>query len=406
MKKLTILALSALFAVSASAQDTFKQVKKIKDAAEVEQLINANLSSMQNDEKAQCYNHLTKLYKDKLNKVLEVINMNEVAKMQQKQETPYDTVGLYDALYGAIKNGELCAKYDNMENAKGKIAPKFKDLGEDLLPHVGRLTDAAQYYMDNKDDANSYKYLSTFANFASMKLFENGNPAVVAQLKGFVPQIAYFATNFAVQLQKPMEEVEAVAQQAAGDEKYSKMCDALIVSYQTKSLKTEADSLAYAEKVEKRYAEDPSNVQIFQTLANIELSLKRYDQFYAICAQRIESAPNDYMAYYFRGYVKCVEKKFEEALPDFEKADQLKPKDSAVNAMIGTCYAAKAETVENKFPGRIPVNTLKQLKPVWEQSLDYFKKAKEYDVDGTNSHMYKSKISQVEYHLQNDYANL
>ena len=408
MKKLSILALTALFAVSAPAQ-VFKQVKKLKDAAQVTELINANLSSMPNEEKAQCYNYLSKLAQDVAAKEIGVITENNMNKQLGKPESPYDTFALNKAVLDAIEAAELCCKYDNMENSKGKVKPQFKDAGTTLFQYYPRIIDGAQYYMDKQDKETAFKYLTAFVDKRDSELFA-AIPAEQKQgVESIIPQIAYFSAVYGVQLGKPLDDVEKYCKIAETDPKYKKEAEGLLVNYTTKGLKTKADSIAYAEKIEAQYAADPTNINVFQSLANIELALNRTENFYSICEKRIESAPNDYLAYYFRGYVKCTEKKWEDARPDLEKADELMPNNSAVNAMIGTCWMAKAEEGENRAAGKsgiVPFNARKVIKPFWQKALEYLNKAKEYDKDGSNAGMYDRKIQRINYLFENDYSKV
>ena len=68
MKKLTMLALAAVFSASAFAQDVYKQISKIKDYKEAYNLLQANLGSLSAEEKAKCYNALVDLALDKVAK--------------------------------------------------------------------------------------------------------------------------------------------------------------------------------------------------------------------------------------------------------------------------------------------------------------------------------------------------
>lgn len=107
---------------------------KSKDYTEAEKLLNANLSSLSNDQKAKAYNKLVELAMDKVSKEESTMNTNQlIVQMQQGNPEPYDTLGLFKAAYAAMKNGLECDKYDNMPNAKGKISPKFHKSNQQKL---------------------------------------------------------------------------------------------------------------------------------------------------------------------------------------------------------------------------------------------------------------------------------
>ena len=409
MKKLMIFALSAMVAVSASAQDVFKQAKKIKDAAELAQLINAN-PSMPDQEKAQCYELLVKLYNQKVVKEGTIMTENSLNIQMKKPEVPYDTIGFYNAAYEAMAAGVLCDKYDQLPNLKGKVAPKYrKELGDLLYPMRNHLLNGGIHYNDKGDNKNVFKFFSAFVDSKDYPMFAEVDPKLQEQVNKPLPQIAFYAGAYASQLDLGADIVNKYCDIAAADPQYKKDAEGVRTQYAAKGLKTHEDSVAYAQKLEAMYEKDPTNVQTFQQLAMVQLGLNEGDKFFALCQKRIDAMPNDHLAYYFRGQIRCMLRMYKEALPDLEKADELKPNDAGINAMIGQSHMGLAEDAENRAAGKsgiIPVTAKGQIKPVWDKALDYLNKAKSLDTDGSNERLYKSKISQIQYHLESDYKNV
>lgn len=407
MKKLTILALAALFAVSASAQDVFKQVKKMKTTEEVEQAIKANLSSMPDQEKAECYNKLATMY----NKVVtDHVAKNQENMVMQKPPIPEDET-FYNAAYNALMAGIECYKYDQLPNLKGKVAPKFKDLGKDLFQNRGHVLNGGIFFNDKSDFENTLKFFQAFVDTRNEPLFDVVPAELKAPLEQNLGQIAYYTAVYGSQQDKGMDYVNKYADIAISskDEKAAKDAQTFKNSYAAKGLKNHEDSVAYAEKLEAMYIEDPTNVQNFQTLAMIRLGLNEADKFYDVCQKRIDAMPNDHIAYYFRGQIRCLIHDYQNALPDLEKANELKPNDSGILAFLGQCWMGRAEEAEERAAGKsgiIPRPAKTQIKPVWDKALEFLNKAKELDTDGSNERNYKSKISQVEYHLENDYKGI
>ena len=410
MKKLTVLALAALFAVGASAQDIFKQAKKIKDAAALEQLINANIGTMPDQEKAQCYELLVKLHNQKVVKEVGTMTENSLNQQMKKAEVPYDTVGLYNAAYAALAAGVECDKYDQLPNMKGKVAPKFrKSLGELLFPMRNHILNAGIYYNEKNDAANVLKYFTVFVDSKDYPMFEGVAPELQEQVNKPVTQIAYYTAAYAAQLDKGADVVNKYCAIAEQDPQYAKDAQNVRTNYAAKGLKTHEDSVAYAQKLQATYEADPTNIQTFQTLAQMLLGLNEAEKFFGICQKRIDAMPSDHIAYYFRGQIRCLLNMYQEALPDLEKADELKPNDAGINAFIGQCWMGRAEEAENRAAGKsgiIPAAAKSQIKPVWEKALEYLNKSKSLDTDGSNERNYKSKISQINYHLENDYKGV
>ena len=405
MKKLTILALAAMFAVGASAQDIFKQVKKMKSTEEVEQIIKANVASMPDQEKAECYNHLARLYNKVVN---DHVTKNQENMVMQKPQIPEDE-NFYNAAYNALIAGELAYKYDQLPNIKGKVAPKFKDLGKDLFQNCANVLNGGIFFNDKDDRATALKFFQGFVDTHNSPMFEVVDAQLKAPLEQNVAQIAYYTALYGMQLDKGMDYVNKYADIAAKDSKYAADAETLKNTYAAKGLQTHEDSVAYADKIEAAYNADPTNIQNFQMLAQMRLALNEAEKFYAVCQKRIDAMPNDHVAYYFRGQIRCLIHDYQNALPDLEKANELKPNDAGINAFIGQCWMGRAEEAENRAAGKsgiIPRTAKTQIKPVWDKALSFLNKAKELDTDGSNERHYKSKIQTVQYNLDTYYKGI
>ena len=104
MKKLMIAALMMLGTSAAFAGDSepLKAILKIKDYAEATQLLKSSLDQLASpQEKAKAYEHLTKLALAKFDKENAVQAANMQAQLTKSKETPYDTLGFYEAAYHA-----------------------------------------------------------------------------------------------------------------------------------------------------------------------------------------------------------------------------------------------------------------------------------------------------------------
>lgn len=405
MKKLTILALAAMFAVGASAQDVFKQVKKMKTTEEVEQAIKANVASMPDQEKAECYNHLARLYNKVVN---DHVTKNQENMVMQKPQIPEDE-NFYNAAYNALVAGELAYKYDQLPNIKGKVAPKFKDLGKDLFQNCANVLNGGIFFNDKDDRATALKFFQGFVDTHNSPMFDVVDAQLKAPLEQNVSQIAYYTALYGMQLDKGTDYVNKYADIAAKDSKYAADAETLKNTYAAKGLQTHEDSVAYADKIEAAYNADPTNIQNFQMLAQMRLALNEADKFYAVCQKRIDAMPNDHIAYYFRGQIRCLLRDYANALPDLEKANELKPNDAGINAFLGQCWIGRAEEAENRAAGKsgiIPRTAKTQIKPVWDKALSFLNKAKELDTDGSNERHYKSKIQTVQYNLETYYKGI
>lgn len=435
-----LFALSALFAVSASAQDVAKLVKKAKtideavqiinnggsldektkaacdkvlvglftkelktttSAGAVESLISKYSTSMPEQAKGDCYKKLYDIYKQNMKPQTDIIAKNEENRILKKPEVAYDTL--------ALSQNSLLAYYAASNSCKAN--PKMAaSLGAEAFQLRGHILNGGIFFNDQNNPAEVIKYFQAFVDSKDDAMFA----AIPADQKKIydqnIGQIAYYTALYGSQQDKGQDFVNKYADiAAAADAKYAKDAEAIKTNYAAKGLKNHEDSVAYAAKLQAKYDAEPSNIQNFQTLAMIYLGLNEADKFYSVCQKRIDAMPNDHIAYYFRGQIRCMLRQYQEALPDLEKADELKPNDAGINAFIGQCWMGRAEEAEERAAGKsgiIPRPAKTQIKPVWDKALSYLNKSKELDTDGSNERNYKSKISQVQYHLENDYKGI
>ena len=113
----------------AGDSDDLKTILKSKNYAEAAQLVQQKLANLtDNAEKAKAYNHLFELAMNKVSNETGTITENQMAvQMGTGKVTPYDTLGLADAICDAINDMIECNKYDQLPNGKGKVKPKFEE---------------------------------------------------------------------------------------------------------------------------------------------------------------------------------------------------------------------------------------------------------------------------------------
>ena len=173
-----IMALMAAAATTALAQDV-KPILKAKTYSEAQTLLQSSLASLDNESKAKAYNKLVQLSMEKINHESATISGNAVAQqLGQGKVEPYDTVGYNKAICTALKDAMECDKYDNMPNAKGKIAPKFhKKNQETLWPLRVNLINAGQDAGNAQDTKAASEYFSLYVETATDKLFADRKDA-------------------------------------------------------------------------------------------------------------------------------------------------------------------------------------------------------------------------------------
>ncbi len=378
MKKLTMLALAAVFSASAFAQDVFKQISKIKDYNEAYNLLKANLGSMSAEDKAKCYNKLVDLAYDKVTKEQGTITSNQLAEqMQSGKVEAYDTVGLYNAVLQALENGVACDEFDNQPNEKGKVKPKFhKSNAERLYPIRFHLINAGIHYQAT-DEALSYKYLATYVESADYPLFKEQDKSKDANLT----QIAYYAARSAY-LAKDYAKAEKYADIALNDTAMAKDAMQIKLAVMQSQLKTHADTLNYVGKLKEIYAKDESNETIFSTICSMYILINDKAGLNALVQEKLAKDPNNFTALAMQGQACMNEHKWDEAVAALTKAVSVQPTNVAVVASIGNCYMYKAQEAAEKATAngkRLSPDAEKVIIDVYMQAISYLEKAKDMD---------------------------
>ena len=366
MKKLTMLALAAVFSASAFAQDVYKQISKIKDYKEAYNLLQANLGSLSAEEKAKCYNALVDIALDKVAKEQGTITGNQMAQQLNTEVEQYDTIGLYDAVMNAIENGVACDEFDMQPNEKGKIKPKFhKSNGDRLYPIRFHLINAGIYYQTSNPEL-SYKYLATYVESADYPLFkeqDKSKDANLTQIAYYAARDAYFAKDYVM--------AEKYADIAMQDTAMTKDALQLKLAVMQNQLKTHEDTLNYITKLKDIYAKDETNDVVYSTICSMMISVNDKAGLNSMVEAKLAKDPNNFTALAMQGQAYMSDSKWDEAIASFNKAAVSQPDNVAVMASVGNCYMYKAqETAQKELADK------KSLTPEAEQAIiDIYKQA-------------------------------
>ena len=377
MKKLTTLALAVVFSASAFAQDVYKQISKIKDYNEAYNLLKANLGSMSAEEKAKCYNALVDLAYDKVVKEQGTITENQMAEQFKTEVTPYDTIGLYNAVIQALENGVTCDEFDMQPNEKGKVKPKFRKSNSDRLYAIRYHLINAGIYYQGKDEALSYKNLATYVDSSEYPLFADKDKSKDENLT----QIAYYAARGAY-FAKDYAKAEKYADIALNDTAMAKNAMQLKLAVMQSQLKTRQDTLNYVTKLKEIYAKDESNDIILSTICSMMLSLNDKAGIDQLIKAKLAKDPNNFTALTVQGQVYMGDKKWDEAAQALTKAANIQPDNIAVISSIGNCYMYKAQDEVEKATangGRLTPEAEKAIIGIYQQAIGYLVKAKDMD---------------------------
>lgn len=365
MKKLFVAALLAVTATTAFAQD-IKSVLKAKDYAEAQSGLNSCLSSLNDEDKAKGYNKLVDLSFDKFNKENAVaLEAQTLEQMGQKSNKTYDKQGMYDALLNGLNNALECDKYDQLPNAKGKVAPKFRKKNADRIwPNRIQFVIAGQDGLQGDDQTVAYKYFAAYVDSYTAPLFADVDKGARDEYLG---SVALIAARLAYQM-KDMDKANQYCDVALNDTASYKEALGVKVAFMQQAMKTKEDSLRCLKDVEALYLKDKANENIFSVLAPLYGALGMQDKQDAILAERLAANPNDFMANLVKGQALMNASKWDEAIATLQKATAAKD-DALALTFLGFCYNNKAAQQQD----------VAAMKGLFEKAKECFEKARDID---------------------------
>lgn len=375
MKKLMIAALMMLGTSAAFAGDSepLKAILKAKTYPEAEQLLKTNLGQLANsEEKAKAYNHLTKLALEKFDKENAIQAANMAAVVAKQPETPYDTLGFYEAAYNATMNGLECMKYDAEPNAKGAVKPKYTNNLKMLIANTRmQLITAGNHYAGLGDQDGVLKYWGTFLDSDDNPIFA----ASKAQEAQFIGQVAYYSAQFANQA-KQYERAEKYADIAMKDEAMREKAQTFKYAMAQRNLKTHEDSVKYVNTIKELYQREPDNEMAFGTLCNMYNELSMNAELKALIDDKLAKDPNNHTAWALKGQslmnqnTTADNPNWDECIEAFKKAIEIDGTNPVILTYLGYSINSKAAQVNGDRAAQ---------KALYKEAMGYLERAKEID---------------------------
>lgn len=367
---LMMLGTSAAFA---GDSEPLKAILKAKTYPEAEQLLKTNLGQLANsEEKAKAYNHLTKLALEKFDKENAIQAANMAAVVAKQPETPYDTLGFYEAAYNATMNGLECMKYDAEPNAKGAVKPKYTENLKMLIANTRmQLITAGNHYAGLGDQDGVLKYWGTFLDSDDNPIFA----ASKAQEAQFIGQVAYYSAQFANQA-KQYERAEKYADIAMKDEAMREKAQTFKYAMAQRNLKTHEDSVKYVNTIKELYQREPDNEMAFGTLCNMYNELSMNAELKALIDDKLAKDPNNHTAWALKGQslmnqnTTADNPNWDECIEAFKKAIEIDGTNPVLLTYLGYSINSKAAQVNGDRAAQ---------KALYKEAMGYLERAKEID---------------------------
>ncbi len=360
-----IAAMLVLGATSAFAgdSDALKAVLKAKTYADAKALVEQNLGSMANDaEKAKAYNHLVELSMKQFNDQQSIIQMNQIT----KKNDPVDMEAMNEGAYNALVAAQECYKYDQLPNAKGKIAPKYDNNAERVWNARIQLVSAGDDARTKNNTTLALKYWNAWFNSESSPLF-NKIPAE-KKAEPYKEQVAFLGAWLSKE-NKDMAQALKYCDVAMNSDEYKKQALNIKLEVLKGDLKTHEDSLKYINNLKDLYAKDAKNEILLDNLNSMFASMRMDKEQLELLDNALAADPNNFVALADKGMYYIAKNDADNAIKNLKKALEIKPENGAVMVYLGACLNVKASNLQDPN-GR---------KVVYQEAIKYLDKAKELD---------------------------
>ena len=360
-----IAAMMVLGTTSAFAgdSDALKAVLKAKTYADAKALVEQNLGSMANDaEKAKAYNYLVELSMKQFNDQQSIIQMNQIT----KKNDPVDMEAMNEGAYNALVAAQECYKYDQLPNAKGKIAPKYDNNAERVWNARIQLVSAGDDARTKNNTTLALKYWNAWFNSESSPLF-NKIPAE-KKAEPYKEQVAFLGAWLSKE-NKDMAQALKYCDVAMNSDEYKKQALNIKLEVLKGDLKTHEDSLKYIDNLKDLYAKDAKNEILLDNLNSMFASMRMDKEQLELLDNALAADPNNFVALADKGMYYIAKNDADNAIKNLKKALEIQPENGAVMVYLGACLNVKASNLQDPN-GR---------KVVYQESIKYLDKAKELD---------------------------
>ncbi len=180
--------------------------------------------------------------------------------------------------------------------------------------------------------------------------------------------MALFAARYAYQAKDPAR-CEKYCDIAMKDEKQAKDALNLKLYVMKDGLKTQADSLAYVDKLKALYAQDENNDVILDGLNGMYSALKMEKEQNDLLDAAIAKNPKNFVALADKGMLYIQKNDADNAIKCLKQALDAQPENVVVLTYLGACYNSKAGALQDPN-GR---------KVVYKEAIAVLDKAKQLD---------------------------
>ena len=385
MKKVMMMALMAAAATTAFAQETVvKEAKKLLSKGDFDaaaQMLAPALTSSETLDKAAAWNLMTDI---QFGKFSAIQNENMQNQMNQKA-VAYDTLGMNNACYEALKAAIECDKQDQQPNDKGKVKIRFRQANQQRMQNVRlNLINAGLFDYNHKNLDGALAKWALYLDSPAEGLFEGLAAVSDVSKDQYRSEIAYYAGLVAYQ-KKDFATAEKFATMAAQDPKKAAEANEIMLFSKKETMKTKEDSVAYVAMVKDLHKANPEEERYFNLLMEY---YTRSDDQKALAAWAQEETtinPENKMAWALTGQVHMNAREWDAAVEAYKKALEIDPTFIQCVFNTGVCLNGKAIDLKDKLAdkntGGLTKANADKVKAILHDAREYLERSKELDPD-------------------------
>ncbi len=330
--------------------------------------------------------------------VYNAISEKEYAKELLKQKFDQDTLGInmIKAFGYYLKSYDL----DQQPNAKGKIKPRYtKDIKNTIRTYFtdGQLIRYGSYLFDQKRYADVVKAFEVYLSIPDLKMFEPNELKKDSTYK----MVKYYTAIAAINANDTTKSIDLLLQLKNDNYELKNVYELLYQQYAAQK-----DTAKFVATLKEGASKFPAEPFFMQNLINYFIYSGKNAEALDYLNKAIEEEPTVAQYQYVKGNLLEMNKDIDSARAAFEKALELKPDYAEAEASIGRLYYNQAVNMLLAANDIKDVTIYNQkvadATTVFKQALPYFEKAhkmnpKDADITSTLKKLYYRLQMNTEY---------
>ena len=388
MKKILFMFVAALSMVATvNAQGlSEKEIKKATKAAQAEvknakdQLAdNGNLRMARNIIDKSMQNEYVKDWAETWSVAASVyfqLYTNE--NIKSYQNTPYDTVAMYDYLTKWYEYAIICDSLQQIPNAKGKTSTACRDAHgyEMYRSHTNFINGGIFYFNNRKDYAKAYEMFDNYYQIAETDIMKK-YLADDENFANYTVEFAYFPTLAANNMQD-YQKVLKYVDKAIEDPEYGPACQRI----KAEAYENMKDTVNWISNLMTGIVKFPKDEYFYTKIIMYYNDTEKWEELEKFVTDMIAQDPDKAYNYFVVGVLKQQQKQYEVAAEQYKMAIEKDPELSDAYINLGLCYMFIAtEYVDANsnlnYRSAAYQKVIEQEKEYYRQALPIFEKVRE-----------------------------